>query len=99
MKSTRITADLPKGKSTDFSTWYGVIQSMLFWILDDIDYMAAEIFLDESPSRSRSMKDMLGIHEDYFSAVPEFPNAGRLDVIRADLCLICRRPKAWITPM
>jgi hypothetical protein len=91
-------ADLPKAACTDFSMWYEVIQSLLFRILDDIDFMAAEIFLDESPSRSRSMKDMLGIHEDYFSAVPGFPNAQRLDVIRANLRRVCRRPKAWITP-
>jgi hypothetical protein len=57
-------ADLPKARSTNLSKWYDLIQTMLFRILDDIDYLAAEIFLDAPPSRSRSMKDMLGIPED-----------------------------------
>ena len=92
-------ADLPKARSTDFSEWYDVIQTMLFRILDDIDYLAADIFLDMPPSRSRSMKDMLGIPEDYFSAIPDFPTPQTLEVIRADLRRICRRPKAWLTPV
>jgi hypothetical protein len=91
-------ADLPKTRSTDLSKWYDLIQTMLFRILDDIDYLAAEIFLDAPPSRSRSMKDMLGIPEDYFSAIPDFQTPQTLEVIRADLRRICGRPDAWLTP-
>ncbi len=91
-------ADLPKVRSTNVSKWYDLIQTMLFRILDDIDYLAAEIFLDAPPSRSRSMKDMLGIPENYFSAIPDFPNTQMLEVIRADLRRICGRPDAWLTP-
>jgi hypothetical protein len=90
-------ADLPKARSTDVSKWYDLIQTMLFRILDDIDYLAGEIFLDVPPSGSRSMKDMLGIPKDYFSAIPDFPTPQTLEVIRADLRRICGRPKAWLT--
>jgi hypothetical protein len=69
---------------------------MLFRILDDIDYLAADIFLDAPPSRSRSMKLELGIPEDYFSAIPDSPTRRRLEEIRADLRRICGRPKAWL---
>jgi hypothetical protein len=72
---------------------------MLFRILDDIDDLSADIFLDAPPSRSRSMKDMLGIPEDDFSAIPDFPTPQTLAVIRADLRRICGRPKAWLTTM
>ncbi len=75
-----------------------MIQAMLFRVLDDIDYMAADIFLDAPPSQSRSMKEMLGIPEDYFSATADFPTPQMLEVIRADLRRICGRPKAWLTP-
>jgi hypothetical protein len=91
-------ADLPKARSTNLSEWYDVIQTMLFRILDDIDYLAADIFLDVPPSRSRPMKDMLGIPEDYFSATPDFPTPQTLEAIRADLRRMCGRPKAWLTP-
>jgi hypothetical protein len=91
-------ADLPKARSTSLSKWYDLIPTMLFRILDDIDYLAAEIFLDAPPSRSRSMKDMLGIPEDYFSAIPNSPTPRTLEVIRADLRRICGRSKAWLTP-
>jgi hypothetical protein len=90
--------DLPKARSTNLSKWYDLIQTMLFRILDDIDYLAADIFLDAPPSRSRSMKDMMGIPEDYFSAVPDLPSMQTLEEIRVDLRRICGRPKAWLTP-
>lgn len=51
-------AILPKARSTNLSEWYDLIQAMLFRILDDIDYLVADNFLDAPPSRSRSMKDM-----------------------------------------
>jgi hypothetical protein len=91
-------ADLPKARSTNLSEWFDVIQTMLFRILDDIDYLAADSFLDLPPSRSRSMKDMLGIPEDYFSTPPDFPTPQMLEAIRADLRRICGRPNAWLTP-
>jgi hypothetical protein len=53
-------ADLPKASSADFSKWSDLIRTMLFRILDDIDYLAADIFLDLPPSRIRSMKALLG---------------------------------------
>jgi hypothetical protein len=93
-----LRAALPKAISTNLSEWYDVIQTMLFRILDDIDYLAADIFLDAPPTRSRSMKDILGIPEDYFSAIPDLPTAQTLEVIRADLRRICGRPNAWLTP-
>ena len=51
---------LPRPRRTDESEWYDLIQTMLFRILDDIDYLAADIFLDAPPSRSRSMKRHAG---------------------------------------
>jgi hypothetical protein len=77
--------------------WSDLIRTMLLRILDDIDYLAADVFLDMAPSRSRSMKAVLGIHEDYFSAIPDSPTPQTLKVIRADLRRICGRPKAWLT--
>jgi hypothetical protein len=87
-------ADLLKARSTNVSEWYEVIQATLLRILDDVNYLAAAIFLDVPPSQTRSMKDMLGIPEDEFSAVPDFPTPQMLEVIRAGLRRICGRPKA-----
>jgi len=91
-------ASLPKPSSIDASEWYDLIRIILFRILDDVDYLAADIFVDLPPSRSRSMKATLGIPEDYFSAVPYSPTRRKLELIRADLRRICRCPKAWLTP-
>ena len=41
---------------------------------------------------------MLGIPEDYFSAIPDFPIPQTLEVIRANLRRICGRRNAWLTP-
>ena len=89
---------LPEAGSSDESEWYDLIRTLLFRILDDVDYLAAEIFLDAPPSRSRSMKDVLGIAEDYFTAIPHAPTGRELEAIRADLRRICRRPNAWPAP-
>ena len=89
---------LPAVGSSDESEWYDLIRSLLFRILDDIDYLAADIFLDAPPSQSRSMKAYLGIAEDYFSAIPDSPTRQELEAIRADLRRICRRPNAWPAP-
>jgi hypothetical protein len=91
-------ADLPKASSTDYSRWSDIIRTMLFRILDDIDYLAADIFLDMPPSRSRSLKGMLGIPEDYFSTAPHSPAGRELELVRADLRRTCARPKAWLSP-
>jgi hypothetical protein len=89
---------LPAVGSSDESEWYDLIRTLLFRILDDFDYLAADIFLDASPSRSRSMKNLLGIAEDYFSAIPDSPTGQDLEAIRAHLRRICRRPNAWPAP-
>jgi hypothetical protein len=91
------TRDVPNASSTDYTRWSALIRTMLFRILDDVDYLAADVFLDMAPSRSRLMKAVLGIPEDYFSAVSYSPTRRRLEVIRADLRRICGRPKAWLT--
>ncbi len=88
----------PEAECSDESVWYDLIRALLFRILDDIDYLAAEIFLDMPPSRSRSMKRQLGIPEDYYSAIPDSPSCQELEVIRAHLRRVCGRPKAWLTP-
>lgn len=43
-------AGLPKASSTDHSKWSDLIRTMLFRILDDVDYLAAHVFLDMAPS-------------------------------------------------
>jgi hypothetical protein len=63
-------ADLPEASSTDYSRWSDLIRTMLFKILDDIDSLVGDIFVNIPPSRSWSLKGMLGILEDHDSAVP-----------------------------
>jgi hypothetical protein len=89
-------APLPAA-SSDASKWFELIRTLLFRILDDVDYLAADIFLDQPPHRSRSMKDRLGIPDDYFTAIPPATTRQDLDAIRANLRRICRRPRAWLT--
>ena len=53
------------------------------------------IFLDLDPAVGDTLKDQLGIAEDYFSAAPIQPTPAGLEEIRASLRRICRRPRAW----
>jgi len=90
-------APLPAAGSDAVSVWFELIHTLRFPILDDVDYLAAEIFLDAPPRRSRSMKARLGIPEDYFTATPPAATLQALEAIRTDLRRVCRRPRAWLT--
>jgi hypothetical protein len=90
-------ARLPKASSDDSALWFSLIDILRFRILDDVDYLATDVFLDAPPDRGRSMKAHLGIPEDYFTATPPAATRQGLEATRADLRRVCRRPEAWPT--
>lgn len=91
-------APLPRADGDDLVVWFGLVNFMLDRILDDRDYLAADIFLDADPARSRTLKAQLGIPIDYFTAIPPTSSRQELAAIRVHLRRICRRPGAWTTP-
>jgi hypothetical protein len=87
--------ELPLPGSSDVTEWGELIDSLLDRILEDRDFLAGSLFLDADPSRSRSLKALLGIPHDYFAAIPPDPTPEELERVRADLRRIWGRPWAW----
>ena len=86
---------LPQAESDDLVEWFSLISFMLDQILDDRDYLAADMFLDMDPAGSRSLKKQLGISEDYFTATQPDAALEGLEAARIALRRICGRPWAW----
>jgi hypothetical protein len=87
--------ELPLPESRDLTEWDAQLDLLLDRILDDRDYLAGSLFLDADPSRSQSLKAVLGIPHEYFAAIPPDPTPGELETVRADLRRICARPWGW----
>src|SRR5208283_2723796 len=81
--------ELPSSGSSDLTVWSALLDSLLDRILEDRDYLAGSLFLDADPSRS--LKALLGIPHDYFTAIPPDPTLEELERVRADLRRICGR--------
>ncbi len=95
IRGTNPDRELPSPGSSDMTEWSALLDSLLDRILEDRDYLAGSLFLDTEPSRSRSLKALLGISHDYFAAIPPDPAPEELEGVRADLRRICGRPWAW----
>ena len=80
---------LPQSESDDLVEWFSLISFMLDQILDDRDYLAADMFLDMDPAGSSKLKDQLGISEDYFTATQPDPTLEGLEAARIALRRIC----------
>jgi hypothetical protein len=78
---------------TAWSDLVDELRDRLLW--DDRDYVAGDVFLDLDPAVGDTLKEQLGIVEDYFSAAPVEPTQAGLEEIRATLRRICRRPRPW----
>jgi hypothetical protein len=71
----------PLPASRSWEQWNDVIESLADRILWDRDYELGELFMDAPPSKSRLMKQSLGIDADYFAAAA--PDADVQDGIQA----------------
>jgi len=87
--------ELPSPDSDNMSEWDALLDSLLDRILEDRDYLAGSLFLDADPSRSRSLKAVLGIPHGYFAAIRPDLTPEELERSRTDLRRICGRPWAW----
>jgi hypothetical protein len=87
---------VPKSSSHEIKEWsdlIDVLRDRILW--DDRDYLAGSFFLDLDPDLGCTLKEQLGIPEDYYSAVPVEPTRRGLEDVRASLRRICGRPQAW----
>lgn len=64
---------LPQSSCCDFDRWETLIEQLADAILWDRDFEMADTFMDADPSESLQRRQLLGIHEDYFTSVAPDP--------------------------
>jgi hypothetical protein len=83
----------PAVDSTDLEEWKFLIDRMANRILwDDGDYEMEDDFIDDDPRLSRAKMQIMGIPDDYFTAIAPDPTDDELVEIRQQLAELCGRP-------
>jgi hypothetical protein len=65
--------ELPDSESEDLDEWEVLVDSLATSVLWDEDWRDNENLLDVDPKAGRALKELLGIDEDYYVAVPPDP--------------------------
>ncbi len=71
--------DLLDVQSEDLDEWDVLIGCLADGILWDEDWRDSESLMDVDPKAGRAVKEMLGIDEDYYVAVPPDPSAEEME--------------------
>ncbi len=79
---------------TDHDKWSLIVECLADRILWDRDFEICDTFLDAKPEASQLKKQLLGIDDDYFTAVAPEPKLGKqLDTIDAIRQLVRQKPR------
>ncbi len=70
---------VPTETSRDKEAWDIVVDCLADDVLRDRDF-ELQIHLDADPAKSRNVKDMMGISEDYYTAIPQDPPDDQLNL-------------------
>ncbi len=77
--------ELPDAQSEDFDDWDVLVDSLAGSVLWDEDWRDSESLMDADPKAGRAVKELLGIDENYYTAVPPDPTDGEMEGIWARL--------------
>jgi len=89
----RLTSRSGSDELEEWSDLIDALKDRILW--DDRDYLAGSVFLDLDPDLGCTLKEQLGIPDDYYSAAPVETTRRGLDDVRASLRRVCGRPRAW----
>jgi hypothetical protein len=81
---------IPKLSSVDAGAWDSCIQGLEDRILWDADYDIGDNFMDGPPEVDEAMKQMFGVSDDYFTAIPPDPRPEEVPRLREELMALCR---------
>jgi hypothetical protein len=85
----------PAADSDDMDKWMYLLDYLANRILwEDGDYEIGDAFMDADPGESRLKMEMLGIADDYYTAIAPDPLEEELVSIRQQLRTLCNRPEA-----
>jgi hypothetical protein len=77
--------DLLDPESEDLDEWAILVECLADTVLWDQDWKDSESLLDADPKASKGVKQLLGIDDDYYIAVPPDPTEKEMEGIKAVL--------------
>lgn len=83
--------ELSDPESEDLDEWEVLVDSLTASVLWDEDWRDNENLLDVDPKAGRALKELLGIDEDYYVAVPPDPTDVEVEGVWATLLRLTRR--------
>ncbi len=83
--------DLLDAQSEDLDEWEVLVSSLAGEVLWDEDWRDSESLLDADPKAGRAVKELLGIDEDYYVAVPPDPPDEEMKGVWATLRGLAKR--------
>ena len=84
----------PSVGSDHVDDWEFLIDYLADRILWEADYEMTDVFLDADPSESEMRMGLMGIAEDYYTAIAPDPTDQQLEPIRRRLRWLCGRPES-----
>ena len=84
----------PSVGSDHVDDWEFLIECLANRILWEGDYEMSDVFLDADPSESGIRMGLMGIAEDYYTAIAPDPTDQQLEAIRRRLRWLCGRPES-----
>jgi hypothetical protein len=84
----------PSVGSDHVDDWEFLIDCLANRILWEGDYEMSGVFLDADPTESGMQMDLMGIAEDYYTAIAPDPTDQQLELIRRRLRWLCGRPES-----
>jgi hypothetical protein len=86
--------DAPGLKSDDAFAWETLVDAVTGAIFWDNDWEVDLVEPDDAPDVAERIRDMAGITDDYYSAVPPDPAPAQLAAVRGRLKALCAAPLA-----
>ena len=83
--------DLPDEACCDAEEWQFQVQALEDRILWDADYESGGSFEDDAPENAAVLREMMGIHEDYFVKIAPDLSDQELRVARDEIMALCQR--------
>ena len=90
--------DLPADSCDDMREWGFCVDRLHNGILWDTDYLAEASYVDHSPARGKTLKERMGVSQDYFLAIAPEPTPPQMEILRDELEMLCLEISEALTP-
>lgn len=82
--------DILRPTRDDIKEWETEVQCLADGILWDADYGDSHLYIDHPPEKSKLLKNVMRISDNYYSAIADDPNEEEIDTKLTDMRKLCQ---------